>query len=565
MIQRTAKLVAVLTVAMTAAPTAYAQGTAARAGIAAAVRGDVVLVAAAPLQTVRAVGENVQSGDPVFLGDVIETGPNSGLQIMLMDETIFTIGPDAALVIDEFVYDPETSAGKVTASVLKGAFRFVSGRVAKEEPRNMNVKTPVGTIGIRGTSAAGRVIPADPADPGSEVSADIVLLGPGVDNNANERAGRIIVSNADTSVEISRSGYGTNIAGIDAPPTVPVRFEPSVVSGLTGDLGTNGGARPAARPAAGPDAQGGNAPSDGAQDGDGDARANGNSGQESGDSGTAAEPAGPNTGNANARGPNANGPNANGPSAGGTNQPPPAAGPVTARAPATSGTVPAGPVAGGPAGSVGAGINLGQATALSGQNIGASVVNAGVLDQIGTDQNEAQQLLLAAVEEGTGSFSNTVASFAQLQAIETGTATYDFGTVNLNYVSGPHTNSGGSYKSVANIDFGAKTIDLSITNVNYFFNGGAVQNFVFTDEAGGGATDGSFDSDSGPVSNTWDSNVDTVNFTTAPTDGADVKISAAILNNVDTGVVAAAARINVQIRENSGTTIIEGGKTIEKK
>ena len=429
MFNRSATLVTIVTIALTSASVAHGQGHAGRAGVAAAVRGDVVLIAAAPSQVEnRAVGENVQSGDPVFLGDTIETGPDSGLQIMLMDETIFTIGPDAALIIDEFVYDPDTSAGKVTASVLKGAFRFVSGRVAKEEPRNMNVKTPVGTIGIRGTSAAGRVIPADPNVPGSQVSADIVLLGPGVDNNANERAGRIIVSNANTSVEISRSGFGTNNAGVDTPPTIPVRFAPSVVSGLTGDLGTNGSARPAARPAAQPDTQNGNDPSGGEDSDQADGQAGPGTGQNNEPGPAGARPAGPAAPNNNT---------------------------VTASGPATGGTATGGPATGGPVG----GIGLGQATALSGQNIGASVVNAGVLNQLGNSQNQAQQLLLAAVEEGAGSFNNTITSFAQLQAIETGTATFDFGTVNLNYVSGAHTNSGGSYKATANIDFGARSID----------------------------------------------------------------------------------------------------------
>ncbi|MBT4907881.1 MAG: hypothetical protein HON62_13445, partial [Rhodospirillaceae bacterium] len=93
MFNRSATFFTVVTIAMTSAPVAHGQGSAGRAGVAAAVRGDVVLIAAAPQQANRTVGKNVQSGDPVFLGDTIETGPESGLQIMLMDETIFTIGP----------------------------------------------------------------------------------------------------------------------------------------------------------------------------------------------------------------------------------------------------------------------------------------------------------------------------------------------------------------------------------------------------------------------------------------------------------------------------------------
>jgi len=224
-------------------------------------------------------------------------------------------------------------------------------------------------------------------------------------------------------------------------------------------------------------------------------------------------------------------------------------------------------VAGGPTvgGNPVGGIGLGQVTALSGQTIGASVVNAGVLNQLGASQNQAQQLLLAAVEEGTGSFNNTITNFAQLQSIETGTATFNFGTVNLKYISGAHTNSGGSYDSTAKIDFGARTIDLTVTNVNYFFNGGTVRNFTFNEDVGGGATAGTFDGDTGPVTNTWDSSVDTANFPTAPTDGATAKVTATILNNTDTGVIAAAGRINVRIEENGGNTVIAGANTVAKQ
>ena len=225
-----------------------AQDGAQQAGVAAAVRGNVLLAAATPgTETQRGgqvVGENIASGDKIFLGDMIETGPSSGLQIMLLDETIFTIGPSAAMTIDSFVYDPASGAGEVTTQVLKGAFRFVSGKVAKNEPSKMNVKTPVGTIGIRGTSAAGVITPIDPNTPGGPVTGTFVLLGPGAGNNAGERAGRILISNGGTTVEISRSGFGTVVASPTLPPGTPVRVDPAVVAQLTGSLGTDGSARP---------------------------------------------------------------------------------------------------------------------------------------------------------------------------------------------------------------------------------------------------------------------------------------------------------------------------------
>ncbi|MGD0293873.1 MAG: FecR family protein [Terracidiphilus sp.] len=115
-----------------------------RIGTAAAIHGEVY----------RVVGnrqEPITSGMTVSLYDNIITGPNGHMQIQLLDETVFTIGPESDMVLDEFVYDPNTSAGVVTARITKGIFRFVTGKVARKDPAHMKVNLPVGTIGVRGT------------------------------------------------------------------------------------------------------------------------------------------------------------------------------------------------------------------------------------------------------------------------------------------------------------------------------------------------------------------------------------------------------------------------------
>jgi hypothetical protein len=221
---------------------AQATASAARAGVAAAVRGEVKLAA---VPGVREIGKDVASGDPIFLGDQVTTGAEGRLQIMLADETVFTIGPNAAMVIDTFVYDPATNAGKVTASVLKGTFRFVTGKVAKREPSDMEVKLPVGSIGVRGTSVAGEV---------DGTRATIVLLGPGPDTNTGERVGRILVTGtgatgAATTVEIVRPGFGTEITGLNVAPTAAVRIDPGRIAAITQPLAGTA-PRPATPPAA---------------------------------------------------------------------------------------------------------------------------------------------------------------------------------------------------------------------------------------------------------------------------------------------------------------------------
>jgi hypothetical protein len=193
-------------------------------GVAAAVRG--MIRAQAPGQT---VGREVSSGKPVFLNDHVTTGAGARMQILLLDQTTFTIGPNSDMVLDEFVYDPATGAGKVTAQITKGVFRFVTGKVAQRNPADMKVRLPVGTIGIRGTIVEGSV---------DGRNADIMLAGPGPDNNANERPGGITVTNAGGSTDIDASGFGTSIVNGGAP-SVGYRFSPAQVGAL--QVGLNAG------------------------------------------------------------------------------------------------------------------------------------------------------------------------------------------------------------------------------------------------------------------------------------------------------------------------------------
>lgn len=189
-----------------------------RIGAAGGVAGSVS--AAAPGAAARAVA----SGAQIFHKDAVSTDAKGRLQVMLLDETIFTIGPDSRIVLDEFVYDPFTSVGKVTAEVTKGVFRFVSGKTARRSPEGLKVKLPVGTLGIRGTIAGGKV---------SGDSALIALLGPGQDNNADERPGAVSVENAGTTVVLDQAGFGTRIAGPNDPPTPPFPLTPELLAELS--------------------------------------------------------------------------------------------------------------------------------------------------------------------------------------------------------------------------------------------------------------------------------------------------------------------------------------------
>ncbi len=115
-----------------------------QAGVAAAVRGNVDLTR----PSANIADRQVRSGDPIFLGDAITSGKASGMQIMLMDETVFSIGPNSEVVIDEFVYDPATDPSKGTMSVTEGVFRFINGKIVRQRPEDRRARLPTSTQGI---------------------------------------------------------------------------------------------------------------------------------------------------------------------------------------------------------------------------------------------------------------------------------------------------------------------------------------------------------------------------------------------------------------------------------
>ncbi len=101
---------------------------------------------------VRANGttETLNSGDPVFQGDVVSTGPGAKLGIGFVDGTVFSLSANARMVLDSLIYNPGGSDNSMLFSLVEGAFVFTAGQIAPTG--NMNIKTPVATMGIRGTT-----------------------------------------------------------------------------------------------------------------------------------------------------------------------------------------------------------------------------------------------------------------------------------------------------------------------------------------------------------------------------------------------------------------------------
>ncbi len=89
-------------------------------------------------------------GDPIYLDDRVFTGADARLELTFKDQTSLTLGADAALDVDSFVFDG--SGGEAGWNMLAGAFAMTTGLIGKNDPQSVVVTTPVSTIGIRGTT-----------------------------------------------------------------------------------------------------------------------------------------------------------------------------------------------------------------------------------------------------------------------------------------------------------------------------------------------------------------------------------------------------------------------------
>jgi hypothetical protein len=143
--------------------------------------------------------EKLSTGSKIFYGDTIIVKEKSNAQILLLDETALTVGEKSELTIDDFVYDPETKVGKIVSSIKLGTVRIITGEISKQNPDNLNVKVPTGSIGARGTEFA--VVTE------SNNKSTIILLGPGINNTLGMIPGVLKVSDGFNSVDLTKPGF----------------------------------------------------------------------------------------------------------------------------------------------------------------------------------------------------------------------------------------------------------------------------------------------------------------------------------------------------------------------
>jgi hypothetical protein len=87
-------------------------------------------------------------GSEVFQNQLVRTGKDSTARLQFLDETDLSLSPFTQVTLDRFVYDPDKKTGRVILNVPRGLVRFVTGSMEKQ---SYTIRTPIGTLGVRGT------------------------------------------------------------------------------------------------------------------------------------------------------------------------------------------------------------------------------------------------------------------------------------------------------------------------------------------------------------------------------------------------------------------------------
>ena len=166
----------------------------------------------------------IVKGTEIKTNDKVET-KNGKVKIVFKDDTNVTVTESSSLVIDDFVYDPKSGAGKLGLKAAAGTVRYVSGSIAKD-PKNVKINTPTAAIAVRGTDFVMAV---------SETGASMIMLMPTceIEQNVNLKgltcgSGAIDVETPAGIVKLNRPYQATLVETLNGIPS------PAVIVALNG-------------------------------------------------------------------------------------------------------------------------------------------------------------------------------------------------------------------------------------------------------------------------------------------------------------------------------------------
>jgi hypothetical protein len=187
-------------------------------------------------------------GQDVIFNEHITTTAGGQTQLLFLDESSMTIGPNSDLTIDQFVYDPKTGTGKLAMSATRGLMRYVGGKLSKNEDA-VTLRTATATLAVRGGSFLTK-FDSDKTDAAFLYGKSLKVTGAVCDPQIVERPGygsttpQITGAVCDPQI-IKRPGYGsTTLKGgaPSAPYPVPPEQLAQETQQLDGRSGSTGGA-----------------------------------------------------------------------------------------------------------------------------------------------------------------------------------------------------------------------------------------------------------------------------------------------------------------------------------
>ncbi len=153
---------------------------------------------------------DVEDDLAVMMMDIVNTAKGK-VRIEFIDDTLVDVTEHSRLLIDDFVYDPESGEGSLGLKASLGTVRYASGKIAKNSRQNVVITTPSAVIGVNGTDFAMIV---------NEIGGSMITLLPSCDNSGMCVVGEISVT-TDVGFVIMNQAFQTTI--VDAAGTMPTK------------------------------------------------------------------------------------------------------------------------------------------------------------------------------------------------------------------------------------------------------------------------------------------------------------------------------------------------------
>lgn len=150
-----------------------------------------------------------QLASDIFSFDEVRTGKGR-MAVEFLDSSVLKLTEHSKVIIDNYIFDPDPSKSKLALNMASGTARFITGKLGKIDKKNISIRTPSATIGIRGTDFTTTV---------DELGRSLVILLPNEDGTSS---GEITVTTWAGTEVLTEPFQATMVQTLDTQPTKSV-------------------------------------------------------------------------------------------------------------------------------------------------------------------------------------------------------------------------------------------------------------------------------------------------------------------------------------------------------